>query len=45
MVADALAQELRLMAAWLELDDVEVAGAGDLAPDLGRVLGGTGRVA
>jgi hypothetical protein len=45
MVADALAEELRLMAGWLELDAVEVAGAGDLAPELGRVLGGTGRVA
>jgi hypothetical protein len=45
MVADALAQELRLMAGWLELDGVEVAGVGDLAPELGRVLAGTGRVA
>jgi hypothetical protein len=37
-VADALADELRLMAGWLELEDVEVAGAGDLAPELARVL-------
>jgi uncharacterized protein YcaQ len=44
-VADALAEELRLMADWLELDDVEVAPAGDLAPELGRVLRGPGRVA
>jgi uncharacterized protein YcaQ len=33
-VAAALAAELRLMADWMELDDVEVTGAGDLAPDL-----------
>jgi uncharacterized protein YcaQ len=38
LVADALADELRLMAGWLELDDVEVNGAGDLAPELARVL-------
>jgi uncharacterized protein YcaQ len=38
VVADALADELRLMAAWLDLDDVEVNGAGDLAPELTRVL-------
>jgi uncharacterized protein YcaQ len=35
-VAAALAEELRLMADWLELDDVAVSGAGDLAPDLAR---------
>jgi uncharacterized protein len=39
IVADALAGELRLMADWLELDDVAVAGRGDLAADLVRVAG------
>ncbi len=39
LVAAALAEELGLMADWLELDDVAVAGAGDLAPDLSRVVG------
>jgi uncharacterized protein YcaQ len=39
VVADALAGELRLMADWLELDDVAVAGRGDLAADLVRVAG------
>ncbi|TQN41912.1 hypothetical protein FHU33_1301 [Blastococcus colisei] len=34
IVARALAEELRLMADWLELDDVTVSGAGDLAADL-----------
>ena len=33
-VADGLAGELRLMAGWMELDDVAVTGRGDLAPDL-----------
>ncbi|MEU2348585.1 crosslink repair DNA glycosylase YcaQ family protein [Modestobacter sp. NPDC049651] len=33
-VALALAEELRLMAAWLELDEVAVAARGDLAADL-----------
>jgi uncharacterized protein YcaQ len=33
-VAAELAAELRLMAGWLELERVVVAGAGDLAPDL-----------
>jgi uncharacterized protein YcaQ len=37
-VAEALAAELRLMAAWLELDDVAVAERGDLAADLTRAL-------
>ncbi|WP_336031474.1 winged helix-turn-helix domain-containing protein [Geodermatophilus sp. FMUSA9-8] len=37
-VADALAAELRLAASWLELDDVAVAGRGDLAADLTSVL-------
>ena len=39
VVADALADELRLMADWLELDDVVVSGAGDLAVDLARASG------
>jgi uncharacterized protein len=34
VVAPALAEELRLMASWLELDRVEVGGRGDLAADL-----------
>ena len=38
LVGAALAEELRLMADWLELDDVAVTGAGDLAPDLARIL-------
>jgi uncharacterized protein YcaQ len=37
-VSAALADELRLMAEWLELDEVTVSPAGDLAPDLARVL-------
>jgi uncharacterized protein YcaQ len=41
IVAAALAEELRLMADWLELDDVEVVGAGDLASELARVTGGS----
>ena len=36
-VAAALAAELRLMADWLELDDVAVVGRGDLAADLSLV--------
>jgi uncharacterized protein YcaQ len=36
VVAAALAGELRLMADWLELDDIGVADRGDLAPDLLR---------
>jgi uncharacterized protein YcaQ len=40
LVAAALAGELRLMADWLELDDVAVSDRGDLAPDLTeQVLG------
>jgi uncharacterized protein len=39
VVADALADELRLMADWLELDDVVVSGDGDLAADLARASG------
>ena len=38
LVSAALADELLLMADWLELDDVAVTGAGDLAPDLSRIL-------
>jgi hypothetical protein len=38
LVSAALAEELRLMAEWLELDDVAVTGAGDLAPELTRLL-------
>ena len=38
LVAAALAQELRLMADWLELEDVVVADRGDLAPELSRVV-------
>jgi uncharacterized protein YcaQ len=40
LVAAALAGELRLMADWLELDDVAVTGGGDLAPDLARATSG-----
>jgi uncharacterized protein YcaQ len=39
LVSAALADELRLMADWLELDEVSVRPAGDLAPDLTRLLG------
>ena len=42
IVAAALVDELRLMADWLGLDDVVVAGAGDLAADLLRASGGGG---
>ncbi|SFK49403.1 winged helix-turn-helix domain-containing protein [Geodermatophilus ruber] len=38
-VAAALAEELALMAGWLELDAVAVADRGDLAADLGAALG------
>ena len=44
LVADALAEELRLMADWLELDDVEAAAAGNLAAALRRMLDGSGKV-
>jgi uncharacterized protein YcaQ len=40
-VAAALADELRLMADWLELDDVDVLDRGDLARDLRRASGPT----
>jgi uncharacterized protein YcaQ len=36
----ALAEELRLMAGWLGLQRVEVAGRGDLADDLAEALAG-----
>jgi uncharacterized protein YcaQ len=38
-VAAALAEELWVMAGWLELGDIEVRPQGDLAPDLARVVG------
>ncbi len=38
-VADALAIELRQMALWLAMEDVEVADHGSLAADLSRALG------
>ncbi|TFV44589.1 crosslink repair DNA glycosylase YcaQ family protein [Blastococcus sp. TF02A_35] len=38
-VAAALAEELRLMAGWMDLPDVAVAERGDLWPDLSRALG------
>ena len=38
LVCAALADELRLMADWLQLDDVLVADRGDLAAELSRVL-------
>ena len=41
LVAAALADELRLMADWLELDDVEVLDRGDLARDLRLASGPT----
>jgi uncharacterized protein YcaQ len=39
LVSSALADELRLMADWLQLDDVVVTERGDLAGDLSRVVG------
>jgi hypothetical protein len=36
--AEALAAELRRLAAWLDLDDVVVAGPGDLAPAVAAAL-------
>jgi uncharacterized protein YcaQ len=38
-VAEALAVELRLMADWMQLADVGVTGAGDLAPELAAAVG------
>jgi uncharacterized protein YcaQ len=38
LVAAELAEELRLMSGWLELDEVDVVERGDLAPELRRVL-------
>jgi uncharacterized protein YcaQ len=40
LVGDALAEELRLMADWLELEDVVVGERGDLAPALVHAVGG-----
>ncbi|MGZ4540917.1 MAG: winged helix-turn-helix domain-containing protein [Blastococcus sp.] len=45
LVADALNDELRLMADWLELDDVVVLDRGDLARDLARVAGASAPLA
>ena len=39
LVAAALADELRLLADWLALDDVVVAERGDLWPELTRATG------
>jgi uncharacterized protein YcaQ len=39
LVAAELAEELRLLCGWLELGRVAVAGRGDLAPELCRILG------
>jgi hypothetical protein len=39
LVAAALAEELRLMSDWLELDDVAVVDRGDLAAELTRAAG------
>jgi uncharacterized protein YcaQ len=39
-VAGELMDELRLMASWLELDRIEVAGRGDLGPRLQRLARG-----
>jgi uncharacterized protein YcaQ len=41
-IAEALASELRRMASWLGLDDVTVAGAGDLAPAVRAALDAPG---
>jgi uncharacterized protein YcaQ len=38
-VAEALAAELRLLADWMQLTDVGVTGAGDLAPELAVAVG------
>ncbi|AFR48740.1 winged helix-turn-helix domain-containing protein [Gordonia sp. KTR9] len=37
-VAERLSADLRTFAGWLDLDDVVVAGRGDLAPDLQRMV-------
>ncbi|RBY88221.1 winged helix-turn-helix domain-containing protein [Blastococcus sp. TBT05-19] len=42
VVAAALADELRLMAGWMELPDVAVAERGDLWPHLSRAIQGQG---
>jgi uncharacterized protein YcaQ len=41
LVADALSEELALMAEWLELDAVAVGERGDLAGDLARAVAGS----
>jgi uncharacterized protein YcaQ len=38
-VAAAMADRLRMMAGWLDLDEIEVRDRGDLASDLRRALG------
>jgi uncharacterized protein YcaQ len=43
LVAGALADELRLMADWLELEDVVVVPRGDLAGPLDQIVGGARR--
>jgi hypothetical protein len=40
LVAAALAEELRLLAGWLELDDLDLLDRGDLAGELLRATGG-----
>jgi hypothetical protein len=42
-VVAELAQELRLMATWLELDRIEVTGRGQLGPSLQHLAGGISR--
>ncbi len=42
-VVAELAQELRLMATWLELDRIEVTGRGQLGPSLQHLAGGVSR--
>ena len=42
-VVAELAQELRLMATWLELDRIEVTGRGHLGPSLQHLAGGISR--
>ncbi len=39
-IVDELAEELRAMAAWLELDEVVAVDRGDLAPALAAALAG-----
>jgi len=42
-VAAELMKELRLIAAWLELDRIEVTGRGDLGPSLKHLAGRVSR--